>query len=244
MKEKSYQGGVAWRDISQTFKTIIGQIITDIVLFSFTESFYDSVSSGDGARPDGGDYFDSLVLVLSNGGILEISGQTEYMWVCELDYANIKLFPTHSEVYIKNEVDNPPVSPYMSFVPFNNGYKTGLDALCLSEDNMDTLHWAIRYIFPYFDDYTDEFPVSVADWERIMVNWQFIFEASYDEVYERFCGIDYGLAKVTNFDLMHHMNHTGRLWKNSDSAWEIYSDFRKWFNYVKKECTHIVVYGY
>ena len=79
MAEKSYQGA-PWREVGFLFPEIIGQNISEIKLTSFTEGFYDSVFCGDGNRPDGGDYFGSLILILENGFAFLFEGQNEYMF--------------------------------------------------------------------------------------------------------------------------------------------------------------------
>ena len=76
--------GVSWQDVSVVFPNVIGQKVTDIQLTTHTNGFYDSVFMGDGNRPDGGDYFDSLLIVLENGFVLELYGQEEYMWVNQI----------------------------------------------------------------------------------------------------------------------------------------------------------------
>jgi hypothetical protein len=80
MKEKSYQG-YEWREVSHLLPNIIGQTIIDIKLATFSKGFYDSVFMGDGSRPDGGDYFDDIILFLDNGHLLTISGSHEYMHI-------------------------------------------------------------------------------------------------------------------------------------------------------------------
>jgi len=243
MTEKSYQHE-PWRNISRVFPHIIGRKISDIKLMTSTKGFYDSVFMGDGSRPDGGDYFDELILILENDFVLVLYGSCEYMHIFQVPKNNIKLFPTHSRVYISGDEEHADISPYLSFVPYANGKETGQNVLRFSEDDWIMLYWSIRYIFFDYDMYEINFSINIFDWERIISAWGFVFSANtFDEVFERFCGIDYDKRTIKNESLMYYLNHTGYLWKNRDSAWEIYSDFIEWFSEIKNDCTHINIYG-
>jgi hypothetical protein len=238
MTEKSYQYA-DWQNVSRLFPNIIGQKIDDIKLMTDTDGFYDSVFMGDGNRPNGGDYFSALLLILSNGFILEMYGQTEYMRVRENPKENIRLFPTHSRIRIGEDARG-----CMEFVPFSNGVELHEQSIGIGEDDWDMLHWVLRRFFPDYDMYDCDYEITVAEWEDIMEEWRFVFAVgSFDEVFERLCGIDYERAFVANSGLLRCMNNTGYLWKNRDSAWEIYMDFRDWFDRVKDSCTHINIYG-
>ena len=264
MAEKSYQR-VKWQDVSRLFPKVIGQSIVEIKLLTFTKGFYDSVFMGDGNRIDGGDYFDELLLILSDGSILEIFGQCEYMWVIERLQDEVKLFPTHSRVFV-GDVREAPKGSYIYFLPHKKGCATeqdilsycdecdsithecdcgsGQNILSLYEDDWDMLHWAIRCVFPDYDMHESDWRVAPADWERIMREWQFIFIAdSFDQVYEHFCGIDYNKRTIGNTSLQYYLNHTGHLWKYRDSAWEIYMDFIEWYKSVKDDNAYISISG-
>lgn len=247
MSEKSYQGE-SWRNVSGLFPNIIGQKIREIKLRTFSDGFYDSVFIGDGARPtsindgsrpDGGDYFGSLLIVLENDFVLELCGEIEYMWVSECAKVSIRLFPTHSRVRVGEDARG-----CLEFVPYNEETELREKSIGIGEDDWDTLHWTIRHFFPDYDMYECDYPISISDWERIMGMWRFVFYAeSFDEVFEQFCGLDYSTNSAVNSGLLYYINHTGYVWKNRDSAWEIYMDFQDWFERVKNACTHIHIYG-
>ncbi len=82
LKGKSYQP-YPWRDVTKYFPKVIGQTLKDISLSGCNEGFYDSVFSGDGDRPDGGDYFDMLTLVFQNDHTIGLYGSYEHMYVAE-----------------------------------------------------------------------------------------------------------------------------------------------------------------
>ena len=78
MQGKSYQG-CDWRNVSHHFPELINQTVRDIILETSSEGFYDSVFNTYGDRPDGGDYFNCLFLVLSGGNTIILYGEEEYM---------------------------------------------------------------------------------------------------------------------------------------------------------------------
>jgi len=250
MAEKSYQH-VLWSDVSRLFPNIAGQKISDIKLTTFSEGFYDSVFMGDGSRRNGGDYFETLIILLENGFVLLLSGEYEYMWAIQRPISECQLFPTDSRWHF-NDMKKP--ASCLSFVPVCDKKcdklysdcekKCEKTSLSIKEEDWDMLHWSIRYIFPDYDKYENDFPVSIADWERIISAWSFIFTANtFDEVYEKFCGIDYESHSVKNENLMYYFNHKGYLWKNRDSAWEIFDDFMTWFDKIKSHYLYIRIYG-
>jgi hypothetical protein len=238
MTEKSYQR-TEWSDVSHLFPNIIGQKITDIILFTNNRGFYDSVFDGDGDRPDGGDYFGSMAIIFENDYVLELGGQTEYMWVLQHPKADFSLFPTDARWHLGDSVKG-----LISFIPKNNDASFEQNALHINEDDWDIMHWAIRHVFPAYDEYESNFQISIAEWEKILAAWQLTCEAdSFDDAFEFLCGIDYPRRSVKNQDLMYYINNTGYLWNNKDSAWEIYDNFRQWFDCAKTTCTNIDIYG-
>ncbi|MDR0852742.1 MAG: hypothetical protein LBN34_00010 [Clostridiales Family XIII bacterium] len=243
MSELSYQRA-EWSDVSHLFPNVIGQKIVDIILFTDNEGFYDSVFMGDGSRPDGGDYFSSMVIIFENDSVLELYGQTEYMQVLQRPKSDYRLFPTDARWHLGDSVKGAGISPYFSFVPNNNKVYSEQDALHIYDGDWDIMHWAIRHVFPAYDEHESNFQISIADWERILTAWQLTCEAdSFNDAFEFLCGIDYAQRTVRNQDLMYYINNIGYLWNNKDSAWEIYENFRQWFDRVKTTCTHINIYG-
>lgn len=243
MTELSYQHA-SWSNVSHLFPNVIGQKIVDIILFTNNNGFYDSVFMGDGGRPDGGDYFGALDIVFENDQVFELYGQTEYMDVFQRPAADLRLFPTDARWYLGDTIKEADISPYITFAPKVDGVDTKQEALHISATEWDIMHWAVQYVFPEYDDCEADFPISIADWEKILSAWKLICEAdSFDDVFEFLCGIDYSQRTVANEGLLYALNHTGYLWNNKDSAWEIFDDFRTWFDRVKKSCTHIDIYG-
>lgn len=245
MNELSYQHA-PWRDVSRLYPHIVGEVIADIRLSTFTKGFEDSVSwDGVFEKPDGGDYFDAIGILLENDYALKIEGLWEYMYVIQHQRrADSKMFPTHSRVHTLNGAKEAQISPFITFVPYHDKYEDAERALCLSDDDWHTLHWAIRHVFPDYDMYNSDFSICIEDWERVMAAWGFVFSAnSFDEVLEKFCGIDYISHTVKDKSLLHYFNNTGYLWKDRDREWEIYDDFVTWFDEVKNCCTHIHIEG-
>lgn len=243
MKEKSYQG-CTWRNVSHRFSQTIGHKVKDIVLKTNNEGFYDSVFMGDGNRPDGGDYFDQLFMVLDNGYVLELCGSYEYMWIIQKEFDSLTLFPSDQRVFIGDRFSKTNWIDYLSLIPKQQGISDENEAFNIFADDCEALELAINSVNPEFDIYRSSC-LSISEWERILSVWHLLCEADrFDKVFEKLCSIDYAEHKVGDSGMLNLMNHSAaRIWKQRDSEWHIFDNFRLWFDKQRSKCTHIHVQG-